>query len=588
MADATDALLAKYGATPVSGNPAPAPPAGDATDALLAKYGATPATVQQNKPLSWLDQAGQYAKGVWDNLQQTGQGMVDIATTNPLTTLKTIGQNQDALRLKAQDAFKRGDLAEGARHVVDYLLPVIGPGIDALGDEAGSGKPGALAHSLGGATSLGLQLTAPGVLNANAGTVGAAMDTTGTAIRGAAKGAVQGGTEMGTRYGIPLPAALVGGGAGKYALGAFGVPPEIGATVGAAIPIVRGAIRGARTALAARAATAADATAATTDATAAAAAAPAAVRTGPIDIGYSAPAGTPSAADQLAAEAQPATPAPAPTVEAATPAAPAAAEDTALLDGIAQGMGKTKFAKLSADQQSLVRSLADRIKAGESTQQPVASTQSPAPSPPPAPAAAPPVTRAMPSAPAAIPETRAPGGGAPLRPPFGPRPTEENPTPAAQPSPAPPAPASAPAASQAPAVPTPKEMAAAFNPDKAAFEKAQAARQAAADAKHIGARNAWADEMASRLFQDGKGITPQDAQLLSPLNPDGTYTVSPELDQLARAKNGSGKGPLPPASKMSPDTILRMHMKLWDLWNDSLPPSAPPVGHSAFHPNALH
>jgi hypothetical protein len=93
--------------------------------------------------------------------------------------------------------------------------------------------------------------------------------------------------------------------------------------------------------------------------------------------------------------------------------------------------------------------------------------------------------------------------------------------------------------------------------------------------------------MADRLFGNGKGITPQDAQLLSPLNPDGTYTVSPELDQLARAKNGSGKGPMPPASKMSPDTILRMHMKLWDLWNDSLPPSAPPVGHSAFHPNAL-
>ena len=146
-----------------------------------SQFGGVPVdTAAAAKPLSWLDQAGQYAKGAWDNLNQTGQGMVDIATTNPLTTLQNIGQRQDALRIKAQDAFKRGDLAEGARHVVDYLLPVIGPGIDALGDEAGSGKPGALAHSLGGATSLGLQLTAPGVLNANAGSIGAAADAAAT------------------------------------------------------------------------------------------------------------------------------------------------------------------------------------------------------------------------------------------------------------------------------------------------------------------------------------------------------------------------------------------------------------------------
>src|ERR1019366_10308064 len=86
-----------------------------------------------------------------------------------------------SIRPAGQD--QRGDLAEGARHVVDYLLPVIGPGIDALGDEAGSGKPGALAHSLGGATSLGLQLTAPGVLNANAGSIGAAADAAATGAK---------------------------------------------------------------------------------------------------------------------------------------------------------------------------------------------------------------------------------------------------------------------------------------------------------------------------------------------------------------------------------------------------------------------
>ena len=172
-----------------------AKPAGDAFD-----------QIQPDKPLSWMDQAVAYAKGAWDNLKQTGQGMVDLATTNPATTLKKIGQAQDTLRVKAETSFKSGDYVSGARHLMDYLLPLIGPGIDAMGDEAASGQPGALAHSLGGATSLGLQLAGPGALNANAGAVANTVDAT-----------VKGAKAVGT--GIKVAAPDVAGGLAKVAAG---------------------------------------------------------------------------------------------------------------------------------------------------------------------------------------------------------------------------------------------------------------------------------------------------------------------------------------------------------------------------------
>jgi hypothetical protein len=158
---------------------------------------------------------------------------------------------------------------------------------------------------------------------------------------------------------------------------------------------------------------------------------------------------------------------------------------------------------------------------------------------------------------------------------LGPRPTPASlPKITAQPA----TPASLPKITEQPAAaPTPEEMAAPFQSDESAAAAAEAQRAARGEAKHNGARNNWATEMANRLFQDGKGLTPQDVQQLAPLAKDGTYTIDPGLDALAKAK-GSGKGALPPASKMSPETILRMHQKLWDLWNDSLPKYSPPIG----------
>jgi hypothetical protein len=389
-----------------------AKPAGDAFD-----------QIQPDKPLSWMDQAVDYAKGAWDNLKKTGQGMVDLATTNPATTLKNIGQAQDALRVKAEAAFKSGDYVSGTRHVMDYLLPVIGPGIDALGDEAASGQPGALAHSLGGATSLGLQLAGPSALNANAGAVANAADTTATAAKGAVKGAVKGATKMGQKYGVPIPAVAVGALAGKFMLDPLGIPPGASEAIGAAAPIVYGAWQGLKGALAERAARA----------SASAEGAPeGAVATAPVStpLPPQPEEGTPSGAlpgeppEVTAMRARlngngsaPTAPPPAPSTQNPAPyvapdvpgalpgeppavtamrqrlngngngsAAPAPpAEDMELLDAIAQQYGRAKsFAKLAPADQAAARAFAARVN-GANTE-PAASAPAPAaPAPSPAP-----------------------------------------------------------------------------------------------------------------------------------------------------------------------------------------------------------
>lgn len=125
-----------------------------------SQVSAMPAAAGPVKPRTWLDSASDYAAGAWDNLVQTGQGLVNTVA-HPIDTAVGIGKAQDALRIKAEDAFKRGDYAEGARHLLDYVIPVVGPAIDQLGDQAQKGQ---VARALGGATSLGLQLAGPSAL----------------------------------------------------------------------------------------------------------------------------------------------------------------------------------------------------------------------------------------------------------------------------------------------------------------------------------------------------------------------------------------------------------------------------------------
>lgn len=77
---------------------------------------------------------------------------------HPIDTLKGIGASHEAVYNKAVDAYKRGDMAEAGRHALGYLLPVIGPAIDAMGDKAQAGDvAGAMGDAVGfGAANFGI------------------------------------------------------------------------------------------------------------------------------------------------------------------------------------------------------------------------------------------------------------------------------------------------------------------------------------------------------------------------------------------------------------------------------------------------
>jgi hypothetical protein len=195
---------------------------------------------------SWLDSAKDavtnYAKNVWGELADQGQGMVDAA--KGLTSWKGaaqipkgIGESQDAVRLKAEDAFNRGDYAEGIRHTLSYLVPFMGPSIDKRGDQA---QRGDVSGALGGATTLGLQAASGGL---KPETVSDALDTaasTAEKVTTPIKQNVARGAKA-TGAGIRAAAPDVAQGTAKTAAGAgaaylaheMGVPDIVDAYFGA-------------------------------------------------------------------------------------------------------------------------------------------------------------------------------------------------------------------------------------------------------------------------------------------------------------------------------------------------------------------
>lgn len=216
------------------------PPAGYVEDTSAGKppagYVEDAASPLPERQPSWLDSAANFAKNAWGELVQQGASMVEAAK-HPIEAVKAIGSAQDALRLKAEDAFKRGDYAEGMRHALSYLIPVMGPSIDARGDQA---QRGDVSGALGGATTLGLETAAGGVSPENALAAADAIRTAGTATVGAIKGGAKAAVE---------PHNLLGGGVAEVMAEGAGLPRGVGAAVVAAPRVIAGAVQGARQAL---------------------------------------------------------------------------------------------------------------------------------------------------------------------------------------------------------------------------------------------------------------------------------------------------------------------------------------------------
>jgi hypothetical protein len=126
------------------------------------------------------------------------------AMVHPIDTVKGIAQAQTVPLQHALDAYHRGDYVEAARHALGYALPIIGPQMDQMGDDAQAGN---VAHALGSATGFGLVNALPGSEAANSALskvqsvkLPAVLPKAATALDSAA-------ADFATSRGIPISAA---------------------------------------------------------------------------------------------------------------------------------------------------------------------------------------------------------------------------------------------------------------------------------------------------------------------------------------------------------------------------------------------
>lgn len=200
-------------------------------------------TQLQPKSKSFGEQLGDVAKGYWGHMTRTGEGMVN-AVAHPLDTAKGVLQSNEGLADEASKAFHEGRYADAVRHGIGYVLnglPGVGATLDEAGNKAAAGNVG---EAIGETGSLATQMLGPKLLADHP----VAMEVAQDAVKGAAKGA----TEMVARRYVPLPASIAGAVGGGIAAREIGLPHEVGAAVGAAVPIVRGAIQGVKAGMAAR------------------------------------------------------------------------------------------------------------------------------------------------------------------------------------------------------------------------------------------------------------------------------------------------------------------------------------------------
>lgn len=191
-------------AAPPTSAPAPASaPAGDwfAQNGVPTVDTATDATPAQ-KPAdrSWLDSVTDYAKEALSGINPVSiiHG-IDTAGWHPIDTARALLDSQNAVKAKADEAFKAGDYATGVRHVIDWLIPLLGPRLDQAGDFMQHGE---YAKGFGATTDVALQGLAPEALRRlpSVGKIGApANPVAAEAVR------------FGEAHAVPLDAATATG-----------------------------------------------------------------------------------------------------------------------------------------------------------------------------------------------------------------------------------------------------------------------------------------------------------------------------------------------------------------------------------------
>lgn len=105
-----------------------------------------PKAPDQPKARGWLDRSTpedfpvlNAAKGVWNVIREIPAGLKQMVT-DPLGTVQAVGEAQGRVGVGAAEAFNEGDYLTATRKGINYLIPVLGPAMDASTDKMMQGN----------------------------------------------------------------------------------------------------------------------------------------------------------------------------------------------------------------------------------------------------------------------------------------------------------------------------------------------------------------------------------------------------------------------------------------------------------------
>lgn len=102
--------------------------------------------------------AGTLVKHAWSQVDP--RNLLNAAA-HPIDTIGNIGKAHEATFNKAKASYDEGDYTSAARHFVNYLIPIIGPGMDEAGDAFQRGE---VAAGAGDTLGMALGMFAPSML----------------------------------------------------------------------------------------------------------------------------------------------------------------------------------------------------------------------------------------------------------------------------------------------------------------------------------------------------------------------------------------------------------------------------------------
>jgi len=108
---------------------------------------------------TWLDSAGDFAKGLWSQVNPiTGVKGLAQATSHPIQTYMADAGNRQEILDQAEEDFKSGNYGRGVVRSLYGIIPFLGPQMNQAGTDIGTGK---VAQGLGESIGMGLSMTLP-------------------------------------------------------------------------------------------------------------------------------------------------------------------------------------------------------------------------------------------------------------------------------------------------------------------------------------------------------------------------------------------------------------------------------------------